>query len=109
MIAEHEREAISDGVKRALAAAKASGTKLGGYRGYNGSATDLEKAREARTAKANNKAKDYQLLFDRLNPDGYVSLKAMAHKLNDEGVPTPSGKGQWQHGQVARVYKRLAA
>ena len=109
LIAEHEREAISDRVKRALAAAKSRGTKLGGYRGYNGSVTDLEKAREARTAKANNKAKDYQLLFDRLNPDGSVSLKAMAQKLNEEGVPTPSGKGQWQHGQVARVYKRLAA
>ena len=109
LIAEHEREAISDRVKRALAAAKARGTKLGGYRGYYGSATDLEKAREARTAKANNKARDYQLLFDRLNPDGSVSLKAMAQKLNHEGVPTPSGKGQWQHVQVARVYKRIAA
>ena len=109
LIAEHEREAISDRVKRALAAAKARGTKLGGYHGYNGSATDLEKAREARTAKANNKARDYQLLFDRLNPDGSVSLKAIARKLNAENVPTPSGKGQWQHVQVARVYKRLAA
>ena len=109
LIAEHECEAISDRVKRALAAAKARGTKLGGYHGYNGSATVLEKAREARTAKANNKARDYQLLFDRLNPDGSVSLKAMARKLNAENVPTPSGKGQWQHVQVARVYKRLAA
>jgi DNA invertase Pin-like site-specific DNA recombinase len=109
LIAEHEREAISDRVRRALAASKARGTKLGGYRGYKGSATDLEKAREARTAKANNKARDYQLLFDRLNPDGSVSLKAMAQKLNHEGVPTPSGKGQWQHVQVARAYKRLAA
>ena len=109
LIAEHEREAISDRVKRALAAAKARGTKLGGYRGYNGSATDLEKAREARTAKANNRARDYQLLFERLNPDGSVSLKAMAQKLNAEGVPTPRGKDQWQHGQVTRVYKRIAA
>ena len=109
MIAEHEREAISDRVKRALAAAKSRGTGLGGYRGYNGSATDLEKVREARTTKANDKTRDYQLLFDRLNPDGSVSLKTMAQKLNDEGVPTPSGKGQWQHVQVARVYKRLAA
>ena len=52
---------------------------------------------------------DYQLLFDRLNPDGSGSLKAIVQKLNDEGVLNPSGKGQWQHVQVARLYRRLAA
>lgn len=57
LIAEHDREAKSYMIKRVLAAAKAIGTKLGGYRGHNGSATDLEKAREARTTKANNKAR----------------------------------------------------
>ena len=70
LIAEHDRESISYGVKRVVAVAKARCTTLGGYRGYNGSATDIEKAGEARTTKANNKARDYQLLFGRLNPDG---------------------------------------
>jgi len=65
------------------------GAKTGGYRGYNGSATDLEKAGEAPKAKANNKARDYQLLFDRPNPDGSVSFKTIAQKLNNKGVPTP--------------------
>ena len=34
-------------------------------------------------------------------------MNALAKVLNEEQVPTPSGKGQWQHVQVARVYKRL--
>lgn len=107
LIAEHEREAISDRVKRALAAAKARGTKLGGYRGYNGNADDLAKARTARTTNANQRAKDYELLFNRLNPDGSISLKDMAALLNMEAVPTPSGKGVWQGVQVKRIYDRL--
>lgn len=109
LIAEHEREAISDRVKRALAAAKARGKKLGGYRGYNGNADDLAKARTARTTKANQRAKDYELLFNRLNPDGSVSFKDMAALLNAEEVPTPSGNGVWQGVQVKRIYDRLAA
>ena len=38
-----------------------------------------------------------------------MSMNAVAKVLNEEQVPTPSGKGQWQHVQVARVYKRLEA
>ena len=109
LIAEHEHEAISDRVKRALAAAKARGTKLGGYRGYSGNTDDLVKARVARTNNANQKAKDYELLFDRLNPDGTVTMKDMAELLNAEAVPTPSGRGHWQGVQVKRIYNRFAA
>ena len=109
LIAEHEREAISDRVKRALAAAKERGTKLGGYKGYNGSTTDLIKARQARSDRAVDKAQNYQPLFDRINPARDMSMNAVAKVLNEEQVPTPSGKGHWQHVQVARVYKRLEA
>ncbi len=34
-------------------------------------------------------------------------MNALAKVLNEKQVPTLSGKGQWQHVQVARVYKRL--
>ena len=108
LIAEHEREAISDRVKRALAAAKARGTKLGGYRGYSGNKDDLAKARATRTQNALQKAQDYKLLFNRLNPDGTLTMKDMATMLNDEAVPTPSGRGHWQGVQVKRIYDRLA-
>ena len=109
MIAEHEREAISDRVKRALAAAKERGTKLGGYKGYNGSNSDLIKARQARSDRAVDKAQNYQPLFDRINPARDMSMNAVAKVLNEEQVPTPSGKGHWQHVQVAREYKKLEA
>ena len=36
-------------------------------------------------------------------------MNALAKVLNEKQVPIPSGKGQWQHVQVARVYKRLEA
>ena len=36
-------------------------------------------------------------------------MQAVIKVLDEEQVPTPSGKGQWQHVQVARVYKRLEA
>lgn len=109
LIAEYEHEAISDRVKRALAAAKARGAKLGGYRGYSGNKVDLAKARATRTQNAFQKAQDYELLFNRMNPDGTFTMKDMATMLNDEAVPTPSGRGSWQGVQVKRIYDRLAA
>ena len=109
LVAANEAKAISDRTKSALAAAKARGVKLGGFRGRAGTAEDCAKATLAKIAKANDKAKRYQLLFQRLNPQTDVSFKEMARRLNSERVPTPSGKGQWRDVQVARVYKRLEA
>ena len=36
-------------------------------------------------------------------------MQAVTKVLNEKQVPTPSGKGQWQHVQVSRVYKTLEA
>ena len=36
-------------------------------------------------------------------------MQAVIKVLNDEQGADPSGQGQWQHLQVARVYKRLDA
>lgn len=32
-----------------------------------------------------------------------LSLQAMAHRLNTEGVPTLSGKGRWQKGTIGKL------
>ena len=109
LVAQNEAKAISERTKAALAAAKARGVKLGGFRGRAGTKEDCAKATQANMDKADERAKKLQLLFDRLNPDRTASYKEMARRLNADGVPTLSGKGQWRDVQVARVYKRLAA
>jgi DNA invertase Pin-like site-specific DNA recombinase len=115
VVAEQEREAISQRTKAALAAAKARGQVLGAYDkddkatfiGRTGTAEDASKARAGYTQKANNKAQSLKYVFDRMNPDGLMSMTAMAKQLNAEKIPTPSGKGLWQAVTVSRVLKRL--
>lgn len=108
LVAQQEREAISKRTKEALAAAKARGVKLGGFKGRAGTPEDCNKARAAYSAKADVKAGALSAAFKRFNPAGDMSASALARALNDGGVPTPSGKGQWQAVTVQRVMARLA-
>ena len=115
VVAEQERVSISERTKAALAAAKARGQVLGAYDkndktkfvGRPGTAADVAIARKAYTQKANDKAQNLKFVFDRMNPDGNMSLSAMARQLNDEGIPTPTAKGKWQAVTVSRILKRL--
>ena len=117
VIAQDEAKRISDRVTRALAAAKARGQVLGAYDkndkskfiGRTGTKEDCIKAVTAKSQYANAKAENYKPLFDRLNPDGQMSMNAMAQALNAEEIPTPSGRGKWQNVTVKRIYDRLAA
>jgi len=59
-----------------------------------GTTEDVAKAREARSQRATKKAENLQFVLDRINPDGTMSMSAMARVLNDEGIPTPLGRGQ---------------
>jgi DNA invertase Pin-like site-specific DNA recombinase len=111
LIAEHEGVAISARVKAALAAAKARGTQLGAYRdgvfvGRTGTADDALYARTARSAKAQSTARCVRFVVDRIDPDGSLSLRELAQKLNEERVPTASGKGQWAAMTVKRLRER---
>lgn len=108
-LAEKERALISQRTKAALTAAKARGQKLGGFRGHVVSAEERAKAAAARTAKADNFAADLRQTLADLNPNGDMSLRDLASALTREGVPTPSGKGEWTAMTVKRVADRLAA
>ncbi|MDA8987533.1 recombinase family protein [Planktomarina temperata] len=112
LVAEQEREAISKRTKEALAAAKARGVQLGAYRdgvyvGGKGNADTARNASEARTAKFRANAVDKLPLLKRYDPDGSMSLRAIADIFNRYGVKTVSGRGQWSANAVRRL-KALA-
>lgn len=107
VVAEHEREMISKRTKDALAAAKARGTKLGGFRGRAGTPESAAKARAARAVKADTRAQDLEMMLKRIDPRGAASLRTIADALNAEDVPTPSGTGSWTAIAVSRLRQRL--
>jgi DNA invertase Pin-like site-specific DNA recombinase len=106
LVAEEERHMISARTKAALAAAKARGIKLGGYR----TATVSDAAR-IRSAQVRRKAADElgQLVLpviDEFRILGIVSLRAIARALNDRGIRTRMG-GAWDPSAVKRVLDRV--
>jgi hypothetical protein len=107
-VAELEADMISDRTKRALAAAKSRGVKLGGFRGRPGTSDDTARARKARSAKAHAHALSLAPIIARLDPEGSLPLRTLAAKLDAEGLPTPAGGAQWTAATVARVEARLA-
>ena len=94
VIAAQERRMISRRTKAALAAAKARGVKLGGYR-HDGSNTKLP---------ALERAEALRPVFVGL---AGLSHRAAAKALNERGIKTATGKA-WTAVQVIRVRERLA-
>jgi DNA invertase Pin-like site-specific DNA recombinase len=94
VIAAQERRMISRRTKAALAAAKARGVKLGGYR-HDGSNTKLP---------ALERAEALRPVFAEL---AGLSHRAAAKALNERGIKTATGKA-WTAVQVIRVRERLA-
>jgi DNA invertase Pin-like site-specific DNA recombinase len=110
VIAEEERRMIAKRTKDALAAAKKRGKKLGGIRPRQVcTAGTAAVARAERTRQAMQRAADMAPLLERLNPSGNLSLRALAEKLTNEGVPTPGNATVWTAATVARMRHRLKA
>lgn len=108
-VAELEAGMISERTKKALAAAKARGVKLGGDRGNLPKVGEKGRAQSLATRqhRASQKAADLAPIIKDLQAQGVTTLSGLAQALNDKGVPTPRG-GQWQAVQVQRTMARLA-
>jgi hypothetical protein len=94
----------------ALAAAKARGTKLGGYRWdiqTEAAKGNLESIK-VRSAKAAKRAADLLPVIGDLKAKGAASLHQMAAGLNERGIKTARGR-QWSAVQVQRVLQVVAA
>lgn len=108
-VAELEAGMIGERTRKALAAAKARGTKLGGDRGNL--ATDNLKGREAslrvRRDQADRRANDLADVVRDIETSGRTSLRQIATSLNERGIKAARG-GSWSPMQIKLLKDRIA-
>src|ERR1700730_11032114 len=102
-VAELEAGMISARTKAALAAAKKRGTKLGGNRGVKPTAKMRARSTAVLQQRADARAADIGPTVKALQAAGATTLRAIAAKLSEAGIPTPRGNGQWSAVQVQRT------
>jgi DNA invertase Pin-like site-specific DNA recombinase len=105
-IAEHEAKMISDRTRAALAAAKARGKRLGGFRGRAGTAADC--ARRAKSLAAKSCVADLAPVIEDIRNAGANSLRSIVKELNERGISAPRG-GVWSAAQVRAAIARMPA
>lgn len=105
VVAQHEREAISQRTKAALAAAKARGTVLGGKR--KGAARIASHQRKGVAAAREKAQAAAELRREALEGLTGLSLNAMAKRLNDDSVTTSRGN-RWTATAVKRTLAHLS-
>ncbi len=103
-IAEEEARKINARKKAALAAAKARGVRLGGFRGVRPSAGAGAKGNAARAIAARTQA---LAMLPTIKATGRITPNAIAVGLNEKGITTPRG-GSWQAIQVQRALRAAA-
>jgi hypothetical protein len=68
-----------------------------------GTANDTAKARKARASQALIANIKRLPMLNEVDPDGTLSLRQIADKLNALGVPTVSKRGKWSANSVRRL------
>jgi DNA invertase Pin-like site-specific DNA recombinase len=107
-VAELEAGMIGERTRKALAAAKARGKKLGGDRGNIREIGGLGRAAsvKARRERARQRALDLVPTLANLMSSGATGLRQIAAGLNQHSAPAPRG-GQWRATQVSRLFDLL--
>ena len=103
-------ETRSHRIRAGLAAAKARGVKLGGYRGKPPTTVpDGNLGAAALRAQADGAAQQVAPAIEKVRAEAgnAVSLSALARELTARGVATPRG-GAWTATAVRRVLSRTA-
>jgi DNA invertase Pin-like site-specific DNA recombinase len=106
-VAELEAGLISQRTKAALAAAKARGVKLGGFRGVHFTDAARKAGPAARQAIAKARAADLKSTIETIQAEGITSLGKIAAELTARRVPTARGGSEWTAMQVSRVLALL--
>lgn len=106
VIAQAERQAISDRTRAALAAAKARGTRLGNPRLQAGSKQTAAHASAANAAAAGARAKELKDVIDDARACGKRSLREIAGHLNSLSISTARGNA-WTADGIRRVLMKL--
>lgn len=107
VVAQHEREAISQRTKAALAAARARGKTLGGFRTRAPNIAQYQRTGvEAVRLNALQAAEERRETIEALQRES-LSLNAMAARLNADSVRTSRG-GKWTATAVKRTIERLS-
>jgi DNA invertase Pin-like site-specific DNA recombinase len=108
LLAQKEREMISERTKAALAAAKARGVKLGGKRpGVVMTAEIRASGQAARIERADAFARDLAPTIETLRAKGVTSLRGLARALNEANIPPPRKQGVWSDAQVKALLERI--
>ena len=108
VVAEEERRMISQRTKDALQAAKARGTKLGGYRGVTVSEDGVRASIVARKAIADRFSHDVMPVIDVIRSEGIVTLNGIGKALTERSIPKARGGLTWSPTDVSNVLKRSA-
>ena len=103
-VAEHEREAISERTKAALAAAKARGIRLG-TPDPKGAVKRMHAALKTNTVRF---AANVMPIIKEIQASGHISQNAIAGQLNARKVATARG-GRWTHVQVRQILNRSSS
>jgi hypothetical protein len=74
---------------------------------FTGKSKSGEAGRKALVARADARASQLAPIVAELRRGGITSWYGIARALNKRGIPTATGRGIWEPGQVRRVMARI--